>query len=330
LTTRREFAAGLLLAAGPRSAWAQAPAQPRRIVLVFAAGPRATWRENQIWQRFFSELRRLGYVEGGNLVVEVFSAGGHFERHADVARQALSRNPDVIVAQGDPLVVVLRSATSTIPIVAIMVDPLDSGLVASLARRPGDNLTGVSIDAGVEIWGKRLDILKQAVPSASRIGILGTQLRPPNQPQLLQEAGKALGISLAEIYLSEVTAPEIERSFATLAEQQPDAVVISPEGEFSAHHRLIVELAERHRLPAMYNFRSFVEAGGLMAYAPDISDLGRQLADDVRQIFDGAEPGDIPIYQATKFELIINLKTANALGLTLPRSLLLLADEVIE
>jgi len=298
--------------------------------LVFAAGPRATRRENQIWQRFFSELRRSGYVEGNNLVVEVLSAGGHFERHADVARQAVSRSPDVIVAQGNSLVVILRSATAAIPIVAIMVDPLDSGLVASLARRPGDNLTGVSIDAGVEILGKRLEILKQAIPSAARIGILGTLLQPPNQLQLLQEAGAALGVSLIETSLSEVTEPEIEHSLAALAERRVDAVLISPEGEFSAHHRLIVELAERHRLPAMYNFRSFVEAGGLMAYAPDLAELGRQMADDVHQILNGAKPGDIPIYQATKFQLIINLKAANALDLTLPRSLLLLADEVIE
>jgi putative ABC transport system substrate-binding protein len=215
-----------------------------------------------------------------------------------------------------------------------MEDALSTGLVTSLARRPDDNLTGVSTDAGGEIWGKRLQILKEAIPSASRIGFLTTtevQESPlPNELQFLREAGAALGISLIEIYLSEVTAPEIERSFAALAEQRPDALLISTAQGLGAHHQLIVKLAQRYHLPAMYAFRGFVEVGGLMIYMADIAELGRQLADDVRQIFDGAKPGDIPIYRATKFELIINLKTANALGLTLPRSLLLLADEVIE
>jgi putative ABC transport system substrate-binding protein len=215
-----------------------------------------------------------------------------------------------------------------------MEDALSTGLVTSLARRPGDNLTGVSTDAGGEIWGKRLQILKEAIPSASRIAFLTTravQESPlPNELQFLREASAALGISLIEIYLSEVTAPEIERGFATLAEQQPDAVLISTAQGIGAHHQLIVKLAERYRLPAMYPFRVFVEAGGLMTYMADIADLGRQLADDVRQIFDGTKPGDIPIYRATRYELVVNLKAANALGLTLPRSLLLLADEVIE
>jgi len=139
-----------------------------------------------------------------------------------------------------------------------------------------------------------------------------------------------LGISLIEIYLSEVTAPEIEHGFAALAEQQPDAVLMSTAQGIGALHQLIVELAQRYHLPAMYPFRVFVEAGGLMTYTPDVADLGRQLAEDVRGILEGTKPGDIPIYQATKFALVINLKTAKALGLTLPRSLLLLADEVIE
>src|SRR5262249_10066916 len=147
--------------------------------------------------------------------------------------------------------------------------------------------------------------------------------------QRLRESAAALGVSLIEMYPSEATAPGIERSFAALAEQRPDAVLIGA-GALAAHNQLIVNLAERYRLPAMYGLRGPAEAGGLMAYVPDFAELGRQLADDVRRILDGSKPGDIPIYQATKFELIINLKTANALGLTLPRSLLSLADEVIE
>ena len=272
----------------------------------------------------------MGYVEGENLVIETFSAEGRFERYADVAHQAVSRNPDAIIAGNNLLVHALRSATGTIPIVAAMEDPLNSGLVTSLARRPGDNLTGVAFDAGFEIWGKRLEILKQAVPSTSKVGILGTLLGPANQLQLLQEAGAALGVSLIEMTLTEATASEIEHSFAALAEQRADAVLISSGRGLAGQSQLIVRLAERYRLPAMYEAPIFAEAGGLMTYAPDVADLGRQLADDVQRIVDGTKPGDIPIYQAAKFALVINLKTADALGLTFPRSLLLLADEVIE
>jgi putative ABC transport system substrate-binding protein len=276
----------------------------------------------------------LGLRRGQNLVVEEFSAEGHFERYAGVAQQAASSNPDVIVAAGSFIVKAVRSATATIPIAGVMEDALSTGLVTSLARRPGDNLTGVATDSGGEIWGKRLQILKEAIPSASRIGFLTTrsvqESSLPNELLFLREASAALGISLIEIYLSEVSAPEIERSFAALAEQQPDAVLISTAQGIGAHHQLIVKLAQRYRLSAMYPFRVFADAGGLMTYMADIADLGRQLADDVRQILDGAKPGDIPIYQATRYRLVISLKTANELGLTFPRSLLALADEVIE
>src|SRR5215831_14388115 len=163
---RRDFTAGLLLAAATRSASAQAPAKQHRIVLVLPVPQTATssWRASPFGRIFFSELRRLGYVEGNNLVVEEVSADGHPERYADVARQAVSRNPDVIVAAGSFMVKAVRSATDTIPIVGVMEDALSTGLVTSLARRPGDNLTGVSTDAGGEIWGKRLQILKETIP----------------------------------------------------------------------------------------------------------------------------------------------------------------------
>jgi putative ABC transport system substrate-binding protein len=331
LTTRRDFTAGLFLAAATRSAWAQAPAKQHRIVFVFGAGPTANWRENRFWQPFFFELRRLGYVEGNNLALETLTAEGHFERVSDVAHQAVSRNPAAIVAGEIALIVALKSATGSIPIVGFMSDPVDTGLASSLAHRPGDNLTGIS-EGGGELWGKRLQILKEAIPSASRIGLLAPlAVREWRLPSLqrVRDAAAVLGVSLIEMYPGEATAAAIERSFAALAEQRVDAVLIGT-GALAAHSPLIVNLADRYRLPTMYGLRSPVEAGGLMAYVPDFAELGRQLADDVRQIFNGTKPGDIPIYQATKFELVINLKTANSLGLTFPRSLLLLADEVIE
>jgi ABC-type uncharacterized transport system substrate-binding protein len=329
LITRRDVTIGLLLAATPRFAWAQAPAKQHRIAFISMSQGLAKWHEVPIGRAFFSELRRLGYVEGDNLIVEGFSADGHPERLTDVARQAVSCSPDVIVVV-EGQVTALKPVISPIAIVAVMGDPLESGLTSSLARRPGDNLTGVSMEPGAEIWGKRLQILKQAIPSASKIGILrASASRDSLALRRLQEAGAALGVSLIEVYPSEATALEIERSFASLAEHRPDAVLIGA-GAFGAQSQLIVNLAERHRLPAIYAARIFAEAGGLMTYAPDVADLGRRLADDVHQILNGAKPGDIPIYQATKFQLVINLKTADALGLRLPRSLLSLADEVIE
>jgi putative ABC transport system substrate-binding protein len=259
---RRDFTAALLLGAATRPAWAQALAKQHRIVFVFVARGLANWREGPLGRVFFAKLRHRGYAEGDNLIVEGFSADGHPERYADAAQQAVNRNPDVIVAADDFLVKAVRLATDTIPIVAIMGDPLNTGLVTSLTRRPGDNLTGIS-DAGGEIWGKRLQILREAIPSASRIGLL---LPPGLQetPHYLREAGTALGVSLIEIYLSEVTGPEIKRSFAALAEQQPDAVLISPAQGLGGHNRLIVSLAEAHHLPAMYEAPIFAEAGGLM------------------------------------------------------------------
>jgi putative ABC transport system substrate-binding protein len=167
LTSRCDFTAGLLLAAATRSAWAQAAAKQHRIAFISMAQGLAKWREAPIGRVFFSELRRLGYVEGDNLIVEGFSADGHTEHLIDAAQQAVSRNPDVIVVADN--LAALRPAISTSAIVAIMGEPLNMGLATSLARRPGDNLTGVSMEPGVEIWGKRLQILKQAIPSASRV-----------------------------------------------------------------------------------------------------------------------------------------------------------------
>jgi ABC-type uncharacterized transport system substrate-binding protein len=272
----------------------------------------------------------LGYVEGENLIIERYSAEGHHERYADLAREIVTRNPDVIVTGTNPVVIAFKAATSTIPVVAFLLDPLKAGLVTSLAR-PGGNLTGITLDAGIEIWGKRLQMLKEAIPSTTTAAFLGMRDGwEGSSGEVLRAAGAELGISLVFMLPQKGNSSEIERVFAVMEQQRPDAVLVSGEGDLYAHRQLIAELAEKNRLPAMCPYRDYVEAGGLMAYAVDLAELLRRMADDVHQILKGAKPGDIPIYQPTKFELLINLKTARALGLTLPPALLALAAEVIQ
>ena len=330
---RREFLAGLLLAAAPRAAAAQQRTPPPRIAIFHPAIPVAMLTETgggTAWRAFFGELRRLGYVEGQNLNIERYSAEGHHERYADIAREIVARRPDLIVTGTNPVVIAFGAATSTIPVVAFMVDPLKAGLVASLAR-PGGNLTGITLDAGIEIWGKRLELLKEAVPSTTRAAFLAMRDGWEGPfGEALRDVGSRLGISLVSMLPNTGTPAEIERVFAAMAQQRPDAVLVSGEGDLYAHRQLIAELAEKHGLPTMCPYRDYVDAGGLMAYTVDLAELLRRLAGDVHQILNGARPGDIPIYQPTRFELLINRKTAKALGLTLPSALLSRADEMID
>ncbi len=319
-------------AAWPRAARAQQGAT-RRIAIFHPAIPTTLLTETgggSAWRAFFGELRRLGYVEGQNLIIERYSAEGHHERYADLAREIVSRNPDVIVTGTNPVVIAFKAATSTIPVVAFMLDPLQAGLVTSLGR-PGGNLTGITLDAGIENWGKRLQLLKEAIPSTAKAAFLGMREGwEGSSGQVVRDAAAQLGISLAFIFPQRGNPAEIERVFAEMEQQRPDAVLVSGEGDLYAHRQLIAELAEKKRLPTMCPYRDYVEAGALMGYAVDLAELLRRMADDVHQILKGAKPGDIPIYQPTKFELLINLKTAKALDLTLPSALLAHADQVIE
>jgi putative ABC transport system substrate-binding protein len=330
---RRDFASALLLAGAARSVWAQQPEKRRRIAFVHSGIPaeQLTETAGPFWvRRFFETLRGLGYAEGGNLVVERYSAAGRFDRFAALAAAVVSRNPEVIVMNLNALVNAFKAATTTIPIVAIVGDPIRSGLVKSLAQ-PGGNVTGVSIDAGIEINSKQLEILKEAIPSAAKVAYLASREWWEGGPgQALREAGMRLGIALIGISPPEVNDAQLRGTFADMAQQQLDAAVVGGEGNFLAHRALIVELAEKYRLPLMCPYRDYVELGGLMAYAPDLRELAQRMADDVHQILAGAKPGDIPFYQRTKFVLMINLKTAEALGLTFLQSIFVRADEVIE
>ena len=331
---RRDFMIGFLLASAAQSVRAQERVKQHRIAIV-ASRPVALIDDpgNLFFGAFFEELRRLGDIEGQNLTVERYSGGGRPAGYADLAHQVVSGKPDVIVAGTNPIAAAVRAATGTIPIVWAGVEGIRDGLAASLAH-PGGNLTGVDFN-DYELWGKRLQILKEAVPSASRVAFLDMRRSRESAEwqQLKEELGTASGrlqISLTDMLLHESTHSEYQRGFAEIAQDPPDAIFVSGISEFFAYRQLIVDLVEKSRLPAMYPWRDYVEAGGLMAYGTDFAELWRRLADDVHEILNGAKPGDIPIYQPTKFEFLVNLKAAKTLGLTLPPALLALADEVIE
>ena len=332
---RREL---ITLIGGAVGAWpfvarAQQSATPRRIAIFHPAIPTTLLTETgggSAWRAFFGELRRLGYIEGENLIIERYSAEGHHERYADLAREIVTRNPDLIVTGTNPVVTAFKAATSTIPVVAFMIDPLQARLVTSLGR-PGGNLTGITLDAGIENWGKRLQILKEAIPSAVTVAFLGMREGwEGSSGQILQDIGAQMGISLAFNFPQVGNPVELERIFAAMEQQRPDAVLVSGEGDLYAHRQLIAELAQKKRLPMMSPYRDYVEAGALMGYAVDLAELLRRMADDVHQILKGAKPGDNPIYQPTKFQLLINVKTAKALALTIPAALLARADQVFE
>ena len=331
---RRDFAIGLLLAPAAATAWAQEAAKQHRIAIVISAGPVARVHDptSRAFQAFWQELHRLGDAEGQNLIVDLYSGEGRPAGFADLARRVVRENPEVIVAVAGPITSAISAATETIPIVASGTYT-GSGVLPNLAR-PGGNMTGVRVEEP-EIFGKRLQILKEAVPLASKIAYLdirtdwesafGQQAR-----EELRKASQILEISLSDMLVEESTAPEYQRVFREIAPHPPDAIIVSSTSELFPYRQLIVDLAEKSRLPAIYAFRDYVEAGGLMAYEPDLAELFRRMADDVHQILNGAKPADIPIYQPTKFEFLINLKAAKALGLTLPPALLARADEVIE
>ena len=274
----------------------------------------------------------MGDVEGQNLIVERYSGEGRPERYDDLAREVVGHNPDVIVAITNPIALAVRAATATIPIVWIGVEPIGLGFASSLAR-PGGNVTGVSLH-DMEMNGKRLQILKDAAPSASRIAWLTMRASWEGsagafQP-VLQESSRRLQISVIPMLLRESIPSEYQRVFAEVAQDRPDGIVVSDIGDLIPYRQLIVELVEKSHLPALYGYREFVEAGGLMAYEADLGEAGQRMADDVHEILNGARPGNIPIYQSTKFQLILNIKAAQALGLAFPPALLGRADEVIE
>jgi putative ABC transport system substrate-binding protein len=332
---RREFIALLGGATAlPIVARAQQPRKQHRLAFVHSGIPadKLTAAAGPFWvRRFFETLDRLGYSEGGNLVVERYSAEGRSDRFAALAAEVVSRKPDIIVSNLNELVKTFLAATSTIPIVGITSDPVAGGLIASLAR-PGGNLTGVSVEAGPEIIAKRLQIMKEAMPSVAKVTYLLSNSRPGgvDGDSYRREAAGRLGIVLTESFLSQVDEAQLRRSFAEMAEQRTDAMLLDGSGSFLAFRALLVELAAKSRIPVVYPYRDYVDQGGLMAFAPDLGELAERMASDVHQIFEGAKAADIPFYLPSKFQLIVNLKTAKTIGLEMPATLVARADEVIE
>ena len=272
-------------------------------------------------------LRELGYAAGQNTVIEQRAADGHFERLPGLAAELVRLRVDVLIAHGTAARDA-KKATATIPIVFIAnPDPVGAGVVASLAR-PGGNVTGLS-DFHSGLTSKRLELLKEVVPSASRIAVLtDATLELALQLKDIQVSASTLGVSILPVT---VKAPEdIDRALATIVRERATAVNVLGTTLFAIHRRHIADFAVKNRLATISTVRSFVDAGGLMSYGANFDDLYRRAAVYVDKIFKGAKPADLPIEQPTKFELVINLKTAKALGLTIPPSVLLRADEVIE
>ena len=282
------------------------------------------------WQAWVAGLREHGYVPGQNLVIECRWDGGRYERAPALAAELVSLKVDLIVATGYPRVRAAKETTGTIPIVMVYVaDPVASGLVPSLAR-PGGNVTGVSFTAGPEIVGKHLELLKDAVPALSRAAVLLNPASPMTTIFLreAQAAARALGLTLQSYEIRD--SQELEGAFAAMTKARAGALLVLAHPVIYAHGRRIVDLAAQNRLPAVYPYRDLVEAGGLMAYEANAPAMFRRASIYVDKILKGAKPADLPVEQPTKFDLVINVKTAKALGLTIPPSLLMRADEVIQ
>ena len=283
-------------------------------------------------EAFLQGLRDVGYVEGRNLVIEYRDAEGKPERLPALAAELVSLKVDVIVVGSTIAALAAKQATRTLPIVvAAAGDPVTSGLIASLAR-PGGNVTGLSLLAP-ELIGKRLELLNQIVPRGSLIAVLWQpnvygERMDKDMVKEAEVAARALGLRLQ--FVEARGPPDIDRAFSDMTTARAGALTVLPSGMFIAERQRLAGLSEKHRLPTVYQSRDSVDAGGLMSYGPNFADLFRRAATYVDKVLKGAKPGDLPVEQPTKVELVINLKTAKALGLNIPPTLLAQADEVIE
>jgi len=306
-----------------------AEAQPSKKVRIGYLSGNPPSDTKDAFDAFQTKLHALGYIEGQNLLFEARYADGRYERLPQLAADLVRLKVDVIFAYGTPGSLAAKNATRVIPIVfAPVSDPVLAGLVATLTR-PGGNVTGVTLN-NPELSAKRVSLLKEAVPAASRVVVLANPDFAPS-PSLVAETRRGARVLGMQIQVLEIRQPqELAKAFGTMAAGKTHAVVILPDPMFIAERRRIVELAATSRISAMYHLRQFVEAGGLMSYGADYVEAFQQGALLVDKILKGAKPADLPVEQPWRFPLVINLKTAKALGLTIPQPLLLRADQVVE
>jgi putative ABC transport system substrate-binding protein len=324
----------LLLSTAPLAAHARSQSARRKIAYLVSDGELTNacvsgTPASSSFYAFRDGLRELGYRQGQNVEFECRSAEGKYERLDGIAAEFVRIKPDVIVASAVPASLAVKRATSTIPIVSVYTaDPVGVGLVASL-RRPGGNVTGVSALAA-DYAAKSLELLKEAAPRVSRVGILGDGRNPTFKiyRQQLEGAGQALGLAIE--FVSIETVPNLEATLVAMRKRGTEAILLMHQPFTYVHGKSIADIAARHRLPTMYGNPEAVEAGGLMSYAVNVPAVFRHSAYIVDKILKGAKPAELPVEQPTRFELVINLRTAKTLGLAIPPSLLVRADRVIE
>jgi putative ABC transport system substrate-binding protein len=324
--TRRQFGAAL----GGAAAWPIAARAQRAMPVIGRLDPNspdsaAAYRA----AAFLEGLKEGGFIEGRNVSIETRWAQGHNDRLVPMAAELVTRKVDVIVVGGLPAALAAKAATTTIPIVfQLGADPVRAGLVASL-NRPGGNVTGVT-NVTTTLAAKRLDLLHKLLPNAATIGVLVDHTSPTNSQQELdlQDAATALGLQL--VFLNASNEREIDAAFVALVQQRIRAFLLTDSPIFIGRSEQLLTLARFNSIPTMYTFRDFAVAGGLISYASSITDAYRKTGVYVARVLKGERPGDLPVEQPTKFELVINLRTARTLGLTVPPTLLVAADEVIE
>lgn len=329
---RSTIAALLALGVAPSSAKAQRGEKPYRVALVFFSAPAAAMAgiepAHPLARAFIHELRDRGYVEGRNLVIDRYSLEGDRERAAEVVDRALRLNPDVIVCSTNVITLAAKRASRSVPIVmAGNVIPVKAGLVASLAH-PGGNVTGLTFDVSGETEGKRLELLKEAVPGISRVAFVGNDYVWKRMGAThIQAIAGALRI---ELFHAPTQGNDVAAAFPVVTRERADAMFVAADVSTYTGRRLIVEYAAKSRIPASYAHGEAVKDGGLMSYAISATDLYRRTAAYVDKILRGFKPENLPVERPSKYELIVNLRTAKALGLTIPQSILLRADRVIE
>ena len=361
---RREFIAGTAAMAAmgfARPIGAQTNAQSTgvsRLAIFHPTEPPEGLTPNgrRSFKAYFGELNRLGHIEGQNLIVDRYSALGQPDRIGEFAREIVASRPDAILEFSGPFIREVMAMNTGVPMIGTTADPVHFGFTTSLAR-PDRNFTGVVVDAGLEIWGKRVQLLLEAAPKVKKLGLLDANPTSPASGTRgyganITEAARRGGIAVAYAVVAgkfdraaveragifaavivggdKVDRAACEKTFDAMEKEGVDGLMLTDPGEFLTHRQLIADLAARFRVAAIYPYREFVEVGGLMSYGLDLADTMRRLAQVTVQVLGGAKPSDIPFYRQTKFELVLNQKAATSLGLTFPAALLMTADEVID